>query len=93
MADEKSKKPQKKALFVKVYEDEFDKAIEGVKTINADLKFHEEGKLNSRDVRELLGLPRTRHTAGVKSQIKNAVKDLTTEDQEKVLAQIKEMNK
>lgn len=89
MADEK----KQKSIFVKIHEDEFKTAIEGAKKLNADIKFHKEGEINSRDVRELLGLPRTRHTVGVKSQIKTELKDLSSENQEKLLAQIKEMNK
>ncbi len=80
------KKEKVKAVMVRILEDEYPTVVEKIKELKKDHKFkNEDGTLNSRDVRELLGLRPTRNKTGVKSQIAAKIKELNEEDQKKLL--------
>lgn len=83
MAKEKTDE-KGKGIFVKIYPEE----IEGVSTkVMTQQKLLGED-LGSRDVRTYFGLTPTHRRAGVKSQLKLAVSELSEEEQKELLEKI-----
>ncbi len=82
-------KTKVKAVMVRITEDEFPQAVAKIKELNKDLKLkNDDGSLNSRDVRQLLGLRATKDKTGFKSQILAKVKDLPEDKQKELLEQL-----